>query len=112
MTYTHNGHAAHVALRDSEQARQARKTDWQEVIRRIERAHRVTLKQMQGPQRYRPIVRARWALIAALRERGWSLMRIGKFMNRDHTTVLYALRREAERRAVRDEELARTAGVL
>ena len=99
MTYTHNGHATHVALRDSESAKRARQTDWHVVIRRIERAHGVTLEQMQGPRRYRPIVRARWALIAALRERGWSLMRIGKFLNRDHTTVLYALRREAERRA-------------
>ena len=111
MTYTHNGHATHVALRDSESAKRARQTDWHVVIRRIERAHGVTLEQMQGPQRYRPIVRARWALIAALRERGWSLLRIGRFMNRDHTTVLYALRREAERR-ISSEELARTAGVL
>ena len=87
-----NGNAIYVSLRDSERAKQARKTDWWTVIKRIEREYGWKLADMQGRSRMRPVVRARWALIAALRERGWSLMRIGAFLNRDHTTVLYALR--------------------
>ena len=87
-----NGHEIYTTLHNSESAKQARKTDWWVVIKRIEREYGITLADMQGPRRYRPIVRARWALIAALRERGWSLMRIGAFLNRDHTTVMYALR--------------------
>lgn len=38
----------------------------------------------------RPISRARWAVFALLRERGWSTMRIGHVLDMDHTTVMNA----------------------
>lgn len=75
--------------------RAARGVTYQEEIRAIEREHRVSLNDMREYSRWRHRVRARWEVMAMLRARNWSLPRIGTFMNRDHTTVMYVL---AERR--------------
>lgn len=72
---------------------------WRAEIRAIERLTGVSLAEMKGPSRYAPYVAARWMAIAALRARGWSLLRIGRELNRDHTTVLYALRRMGQANA-------------
>lgn len=42
--------------------------------------------------REREVVVARFALMLFLRKRGWSMPQIGKFMNRDHTTVMSGLK--------------------
>ena len=68
---------------------------WQQSVKAIERATGVSYEEMKGPSRYAPIVAARWQVIALLRARGWSLPKIGKELNRDHTTILYALRQIA-----------------
>lgn len=72
---------------------------WRAEIRAIERLTGVSQELMRGPSRAAPIVAARWMAIAALRARGWSLPRIGRELNRDHTTVLYALRRMGQANA-------------
>lgn len=38
------------------------------------------------------LVHARWALAKAMRKRGASTVQIGRRLNRDHSTILYALR--------------------
>lgn len=63
--------------------------------------HHVTLAELQSPLRYKPIVRARWELMArAYSETGASFPAIGRFLNRDHTTVMHGVlkhKAEAER---------------
>ena len=73
--------------------------DWQQGVKAIERATGVSYAEIQGPSRHAPIVAARWQVIALLRSRGWSLPKIGKELHRDHTTILYALKRIAEAEA-------------
>ena len=70
-------------------------TPWQQAVKSIERATGVSCAEIQGPSRKAHIVAARWQVIALLRARGWSLPKIGKELNRDHTTILYALRQIA-----------------
>lgn len=54
--------------------------------------HGVTLAELQSPLRFKPIVRARWELMArAYSETGASFPVIGRFLNRDHTTVMHGV---------------------
>jgi len=46
-----------------------------------------------GPRRFKRIVEARWAVMASLDHMGWTTTRIGKRLNRDHTTILHGLGR-------------------
>jgi len=62
--------------------------------------HGFTLAEIKGRCRQKRICQARFAVIAALRaernrhgEPRWSLPAIGRFLNRDHTTIIHALRR-------------------
>lgn len=50
-------------------------------------------KEMMSRRRIRPIAQARFALYAALRQRGWSYPAIGKFTGRDHATVIHGVRK-------------------
>jgi chromosomal replication initiation ATPase DnaA len=49
------------------------------------------------PGRHRDICSARWIAAWTLRRRGWSTLKIGRFLGLDHSTVLHGLRRVAER---------------
>lgn len=53
-------------------------------------------KLMRGDRRDRPVVRQRWHVMSVMRDWGRSLSYIGRCVNRDHTTVLYGIRRHAE----------------
>ena len=53
----------------------------------------VSREQIMSVRKTTPIVHARYATMLALRRRGMSLPSIGRRLGRDHTTVLYALRR-------------------
>ena len=53
----------------------------------------VTESDITGPRRHKSVVEARWAVMAALDQMGWTTPRIGKRLNRDHTTVLHGLGR-------------------
>ena len=56
--------------------------------------HNVTVKELKSNRRPDYLVNARNDLILALKENlDWSLPRIGRFINRDHTSVLHALRK-------------------
>jgi len=46
-----------------------------------------------GPRRDSRTCAARWAVMAALDDLGWTSPRIGQYLNRHHTTVLHGLGR-------------------
>jgi len=54
-------------------------------------AHKMTWTDAMSPARTLPYTNARKAVYAALRKHGWSLMKIGIFCGRDHTTIMNAL---------------------
>jgi len=58
------------------------------------KAHGLTVEDLEGPRRTSAVVRARWEAIAAIAKANpsWSLPQIGRCFNKDHTTVLNALR--------------------
>jgi len=63
-----------------------------EILRSIARLFGLTLAELTGPRRCRSIARPRLLAFWILRRTGLSLPRIGKLLNRDHTTVLAGIR--------------------
>lgn len=59
--------------------------------------HGTTINRVMGQSRSRPEVQARWEVMRRLRDDGFSLPQIGAWMDRDHSTVLYGIRRAGER---------------
>jgi len=64
-----------------------------EIIRLCATLFAVPVEDIMSPKRNQRIVEARFAFYAALRMRGWSYPRIGKFLGRDHATVMYGVQR-------------------
>ncbi|OXE37461.1 MAG: hypothetical protein CGW95_01550 [Phenylobacterium zucineum] len=56
----------------------------------------LTPAQIMSPSRHKRVVRARNAVFAALSRRGSSSGQIGRWMHRDHSTVLHGIRRADE----------------
>jgi hypothetical protein len=71
------------------------------AARRIAQAalvpHGMTWTDAMGPSRSLPYTTARTAVYKALRKHGWSLMKIGIFCGRDHTTIMNALHPKKDR---------------
>ena len=71
------------------------------AARRIAQAalvpHGMTWTEAMGPSRTLPYTAARTAVYKALRKHGWSLMKIGIFCGRDHTTIMNALQPKKEK---------------
>lgn len=105
--------AAH-ALADRFEGRLARERAAAPAVGDIQRAacayYDVTRAELTGARRWADLVTARWtAIYLAARTTGLSLLTLGRMFNRDHSTLLYALRRvEARRR--RDRAFARELG--
>ena len=59
--------------------------------------HGMTWTEAMGPSRTLPYTAARTAVYKALRKHGWSLMKIGIFCGRDHTTIMNALHPKKDR---------------
>jgi len=59
--------------------------------------HGMTWTEAMGPSRTLPYTAARTAVYKALRKHGWSLMKIGIFCGRDHTTIMNALHPRKDR---------------
>jgi chromosomal replication initiation ATPase DnaA len=74
----------------------------------------ISVAQILGAQQSRRVVYARWTVVIALHRRGWSASNIGRLLNRDHTTILYALREAPFQvnRQGRDLEQRLTASVV
>lgn len=69
---------------------------WLPLVK-IAKAHRVSIDEVLGPSRQSFVVRARHACMVHLSEReGFSSTTIGHLLGRDHSTVLYALKRARE----------------
>lgn len=62
------------------------------LLEAVSRKHGLDVEDVRGPHRQKPLVNARWEFIAHAREEGHSLPTIGAAINRDHTTVMHALR--------------------
>lgn len=70
------------------------------IMRRVGAQFGVTPTEMRGPRQTRAVAWARQAAMAAVREETpYSLPKIGRAFNRDHTTVLHALRQHEARMA-------------
>lgn len=66
------------------------------IIANVAKRHGVTVKQIMGKSRLAEHVEARWAAMRIIHALyGDSSTRIGRLFNRDHTTVLHALRKVA-----------------
>ena len=63
------------------------------IQREIATRHGMTVDAMKGHSREARFAKARWEVMVALRDEGFSMPRIGRILNRDHTTVLHGLRR-------------------
>lgn len=61
-------------------------------LREVAFKNNMTAAQILGPSRERPVVIVRHAIMHALYLEGWSKSEIGRFFNRDHTTVGYAIK--------------------
>ena len=64
----------------------------------------MTLNEIRGPRRDRVACLARQVAYAACRDAGFSPGQIGKFVNRDHTTVLNGLKRYEQRNKLRQQQ--------
>ena len=72
-----------------------------EIITEAARVFRVDRNLIAGRDRRRLPTSIRQALYVALRRRGASLSRIGSWMDRDHSTVIYGIK-TAEKREAED----------
>jgi hypothetical protein len=69
-------------------------TPWLDTVETICAAHGYTLAEVQGRNRERPLVAARAEVVEYLTYvRKWSSPRVGEFLNRDHTSILWLLGR-------------------
>lgn len=66
-----------------------------DIIAQVAAERRLTRADLTGPSKLRYICEARWEAMRRLRERGVSKSTIGRLLNRDHTTVIYGLRKAA-----------------
>lgn len=57
------------------------------------------------------LIHARWAVMAGMRKRGASLHQVANRLNRDHTTVIYALR-QIEHLAARNPDVAQLVALV
>lgn len=64
-----------------------------DIIRAAAQSSHMTVEYLLGPKRNRRVMRVRFALYWAFRERGASFAQIGFWMNRDHSTVIYGQRK-------------------
>ena len=75
---------------------------------------RVTVEQIVSAARHREVTDARAVAMAAMRQIGLSSVFIGRVVNKDHTTVLYAASRVGENARLRKvaNEIAALTGAL
>lgn len=69
------------------------------IKREICAKHGVKMRDLSSSCRSRPLILARWEVMARLHAIGLPLARIGQALNRDHTTVLHGIRQNAKSEA-------------
>jgi chromosomal replication initiation ATPase DnaA len=70
----------------------ARRLRFETDVEQIASAAGVTVDQVRGSSRAPALVEVRRIIAAYLRRRGCSLPEVGRFLNRDHTSVMHLLR--------------------
>lgn len=68
-----------------------------EIMKNICRRHGVTPNAVRGKIRSPALHAARIEFAVLCRMQGWSTTVIGRLMRRDHTTVLYYLKKQGEK---------------
>lgn len=64
------------------------------LLRLVVLKHKISAETILGPARHKDVVSARMEAMCLIYEHTqWSLPQVGRFMRRDHTTVLHALRK-------------------
>lgn len=73
-----------------------------QIVAETAERHGFTADEILGPGKKASLVKARWEAMALVRREfpAWSLPQIGMFFNRDHTSVLHALRMAAKMEVV------------
>lgn len=76
------------------------KTPAREIISRVGALHGYTLAEITGPRLEKSLVQARFDAIKAVADArpDLSLPQIGRIFNRDHTSILHALKKRGGRR--------------
>ncbi|MBL9070431.1 MAG: hypothetical protein JNM03_10620 [Sphingopyxis sp.] len=64
-----------------------------EIIARVAKLHDIEPEDITGSSRARLHCEARWQVMRELRAKGLSNPRIGRLLNRDHSSVMHGLRR-------------------
>ena len=67
------------------------------VIHAVAVAHGISVADMTGHRRFMRLARPRHEAMYLLRQMGMTLKEIGMFLNRDHSTIIYGIRRWEER---------------
>jgi hypothetical protein len=67
-----------------------------EIVERVAREHDTTVKDIFSRSTFKEHVLARWAAVKQIHEEHptWSMSRIGRFMGRDHSSILHAFRKQ------------------
>ncbi|RJL18647.1 helix-turn-helix domain-containing protein [Paracoccus siganidrum] len=68
------------------------------IVQELAAATGVTADQITGKSRKAEIVRVRQIVCFIARQKGMTYQQIGRVLNRDHTTIVAAVKREAARR--------------
>ena len=72
-----------------------------QILSEVAEQFNVSVADLKGPARFRCIVYPRQdAMWRMVNEGRWSLPQIGRFFNRDHTTVIWAWRQVEKRNAL------------
>lgn len=67
-----------------------------QIATEVAQRHGLTLEDLRGPNAAQAYARPRWEAMAIIREKtAFSLPQIGRFFNRDHTSVFHGLQRHA-----------------
>ena len=63
------------------------------ILRRVCKIARISVEDLRGPDVSPSVAYRRNYVAHVLSERGWSSLKIGLYLNRDHTSILHALKR-------------------
>lgn len=72
-------------------------SDFMSVAKVVCAHEAVSCSALLSKKRDRPVVKARTMVAQLLRQKGYSLSEIGRFLGRDHSTVIHMLRKPVDR---------------
>lgn len=80
---------------------------WREGVKKILLSYGENMRRLTSMQRDAHILQCRVAVATYLRNRGWSYPRIGQFMKRDHTSIIYLISPDMKKSRLRKESYER-----